>query len=62
MGNVGSIHWDDLASQSIDVHLRARAIQPLAELGANKEELLRLVGLPLTVEAQGQASGEEIGE
>ena len=57
-----SIHWDDLASQSIDVHLRARAIQPLAELGANKEELLRLVGLPLTVEAQGQASGEEIGE
>ena len=47
-----AIQWDDLASQSVDVHLRARAIEPLATLGANKDDLLRLVGLPLTVEAQ----------
>ena len=53
-----SIQWEDLAAQGIDVHLRARAIAPLAELGVNKDELLRLVGLPLTVGdlgAQGQA-------
>ena len=47
-----SIQWVDLAAQGIDVHLRARAIQPLAELGVNKEDLLRLVGLPLTVGAE----------
>lgn len=52
------ITWRDLASQSVDVHLRSMAVPPLVELGANKEELLRLVGLPLTVEAQAQASGE----
>ena len=52
------ISWRDLASQSIDVHLRSRAVAPLAELGADKDELLRLIGLPLTMEAQGQASGE----
>ena len=50
-----SIQWEDLAAQGIDVHLRARAIAPLAELGVNKEDLLRLVGLPLTVGDQGQA-------
>ena len=50
-----SIQWEDLASQGIDVWLRARAIAPLAELGANKEDLLRLVGLPLTVGDPGQA-------
>ena len=44
-----SIQWDDLASQGVDVHLRARAIAPLAELGADKESLLRLVGLPLSL-------------
>ena len=50
-----SIQWEDLAAQGIDVHLRARAIAPLAELGVNKDELLRLVGLPLTVGDQDQA-------
>ena len=44
-----SIQWEDLAAQGIDVHLRARAIQPLAELGVDRAALLRLVGLPLTV-------------
>ena len=31
-----SIQWEDLAAQGIDVHLRARAIQPLAELGGQQ--------------------------
>ena len=42
------IHWPDLASQSVDVQLRAQALVRLAE-GAQgaTPEMLELVGLPI---------------
>ena len=44
-GDVG-ITWSNLADQSIDVHLRARAATAAAELIPDKSKLLTLVGLP----------------
>ena len=41
-----TISWPNLADQSIDVHLRARAATAAAELVSNMEALLELVGLP----------------
>ena len=40
------ISWPNLADQSIDVHLRARAAEAAQELVQNMEALLTLVGLP----------------
>ena len=40
------IGWPNLADQSVDVHLRARAATAAAELVSNMEALLELVGLP----------------
>ena len=43
------ISWSNLADQSVDVHLRARGAAALAEFvgDADKDTLLRLVGLPI---------------
>ena len=43
-----TIGWPNLADQSVDVHLRARAATAAAELVSNMETLLELVGLPQT--------------
>ena len=41
-----AIGWSNLADQSVDVHLRARAAASAQELVSNMETLLELVGLP----------------
>ena len=46
-----SITWPNLADQSIDVHLRARAASAMVELVQDKATLLELVGLPMTATA-----------
>ena len=46
-----SIAWPNLADQSVDVHLRARAASAMGELVQDKATLLELVGLPMTVTA-----------
>ena len=46
-----SIVWPNLADQSIDVHLRARAASAMGELVQDKATLLELVGLPMTATA-----------
>ena len=42
-----SITWGNLADQSVDVHLRARAASAAAQLVDDKATLLELVGLPM---------------
>ena len=43
-----AIDWPNLADQSIDVHLRARAASAAAELVPDSATLLTLVGLPMS--------------
>ena len=43
-----TISWSNLADQSVDVHLRARAASAAAELVTDRAILLKLVGLPMS--------------
>ena len=54
LGGETSITWPNLADQSIDVHLRARAASAAGELVQDKATLLELVGLPMTATASGE--------
>ena len=49
LGGETSITWPNLADQSVDVHLRARAASAAGELVTDKAVLLELVGLPMSV-------------
>ena len=46
------ITWSNLADQSVDVHLRARAASAAADLVPDKATLLKLVGLPMSPDAE----------
>ena len=48
LGQDVRIGWTNLADQSVDVHLRARGAAAVAELVTDKNQLLQLVGLPMS--------------